>query len=128
MRRSLEAYADRLITVDDGQSILSAITVHELPGHSPGHLVYEIASGGRSLVCWGDICHHRGVLASPELGFMFDDDAALAIRSRRRLLASLADRNVDVLAYHFPFPGLGRLRRLASARYSWTPLAEQGDR
>jgi hypothetical protein len=49
VRVSVRAYHGRLITVGDGDRFLSAVTVHELPGHSPGHLVYEISRGDRRL-------------------------------------------------------------------------------
>lgn len=120
-RRSLAAYGDQVTAVRAGDRPTPALVVHEFPGHSPGHLVYEITDGEQSIFCWGDICHHQVVLAEPELNFVFDYDPAIATESRSRLLSYLADREADVFACHFPFPGLGRVAALEDHGYAWRP-------
>ena len=125
-RRSLQAYRDRIVVVGDGDAVVPAVMTRELPGHSPGHVVYEIAGGGQRLVCWGDVCHHPVLLADPGLSFVFDHDPEQAVRSRRRLLAGVADGATDVLAYHLPFPGLGRVVRSGDAGYAWVPRLGSG--
>jgi glyoxylase-like metal-dependent hydrolase (beta-lactamase superfamily II) len=124
-RRSIKAYEDRLIVVSGGRQLLSAVTVYEAAGHSPGHLVYEIRAprADRSFFFWGDICHHPVALEHPDLNFVFDHDPAMALESRRRLLGLLASADADILSYHFPFPGLGRLTGSAEAGYRWTAIA-----
>lgn len=126
-RRSITPYEDRLVVVSDGRQLLSAITAHEYPGHSPGHLVYEIRTpaSNKALFIWGDICHHPAALTSPELSFVFDHDPLRAVQSRRDLLAMLANAHADVLAYHFPFPGLGRVSGSQASGYIWSPTTSQ---
>jgi glyoxylase-like metal-dependent hydrolase (beta-lactamase superfamily II) len=120
-QRSLRAYGDKVTAVRAGDQPNPALFVHEFPGHSPGHLVYEIADGDQGLFCWGDVCHHEVVLAEPDLNFVFDFDPAAATASRRRLLAFLSEREADVFACHMPFPGLGRVRAGEDHGYEWRP-------
>jgi glyoxylase-like metal-dependent hydrolase (beta-lactamase superfamily II) len=110
--RSLSAYEGRLDLIGDGDEIAPGITAIATPGHSPGHLVYEITSGGRTIVCWGDLCHHHVLLLQrPDWAFRFDYDGPAATAQRRRIYELVDRRRDEVLAYHFPFPGLGRLER-----------------
>jgi glyoxylase-like metal-dependent hydrolase (beta-lactamase superfamily II) len=125
-RCSLSAYRERIIPLPDGGAVTSAVTAREVPGHSPGHLVYEIADGADRLVCWGDICHHPILLADPSLSFVFDYDPAAASRARIDLLSALAEDEADVLAYHLPFPGIGRVKRSRREGYTWHPRPLSG--
>ena len=122
-QRSLRAYGDRIIGVEDGDALAPAVIAHESPGHSPGHMTYEIACGDERLVCWGDICHHPVLLSDPELNFTFDHDPAAAVQSRVDLLATLSEREIDVVAYHLPFPGMGRVIGSRDRGYMWQPSA-----
>ena len=120
-RRSLCAYENRIIAADEGELVTASVTVRKASGHSPGHVAYEIASGGERLVCWGDLCHHPVLLADPALNFTFDHDPAGAVKSRMELLTGLAGTDTAVLAYHLPFPGLGRVATCSDQGYMWCP-------
>jgi glyoxylase-like metal-dependent hydrolase (beta-lactamase superfamily II) len=124
--RSLRAYEHRVTAIDDGDTVTAAITARETPGHSPGHVVYEIADGDDRLVCWGDICHHPVLLTDPTLSFVYDHDPGAAVRSRLDLLEQLATHESDVLAYHLPFPGLGRVTRSSAGGFAWRPRRLSG--
>lgn len=115
------AEADRIIWVADGTEIAPGITAIATPGHSPGHLIYQITSESETMVCWGDLCHHQVLLLQhPEWSFQFDNDHAAATAQRWRVY-ELVDRNrFSVLAYHFPFPGLGHLKKDGEG-YAWIP-------
>jgi glyoxylase-like metal-dependent hydrolase (beta-lactamase superfamily II) len=119
--RNLTAYAGRLDLIGDGNEIAPGIIAVATPGHSPGHLVYEITSAGRRIVCWGDLCHHYVLLLRrPDWAFQFDHDRRAATAQRRRIYELVDRRQDEVLAYHFPFPGLGRLVRDGDG-YRWSP-------
>lgn len=119
--KNLMAYHDRLRLLDDGDEVIAGITAIATPGHSPGHLVYRIASGPETMICWGDLCHHQVLLLKrPQWSFVFDDDPPAATRQRTRVYDLVDTGRLGVFAYHFPFPGLGHLVRDGDG-YSWVP-------
>jgi glyoxylase-like metal-dependent hydrolase (beta-lactamase superfamily II) len=97
---------------DDGDEIVPGITAVAAPGHTPGHHGFDIRSNGRRLVSLVDTADNFLVsLAHPEWGFVFDHDLGLASETRRALLARAADEGLQVMGYHFPFPGVGYVVR-----------------
>ncbi|MFI1166924.1 MBL fold metallo-hydrolase [Streptomyces sp. NPDC020801] len=121
--KNLMPYKDRLRFLSDGTELVPGITAVATPGHSPGHLVYRITSAGRTMICWGDLCHHQVLLLKrPEWGFLFDYDRPAATRQRVRIYDQAVSEDLTVFAYHFPFPGRGHLDR-DGEEYTWVPDA-----
>lgn len=121
--KSLAPYLDanRVRWVTDGMEVAPGVHTIATPGHSPGHTIYRIESQGEALIFWGDICHHPLLLRRPEWAFQFDHDAESASAQRRRVYEYVAGEDLLVLAYHFRFPGVGRVRRDDTA-FRWEPL------
>ncbi|HEY2481948.1 MAG TPA: MBL fold metallo-hydrolase, partial [Caulobacteraceae bacterium] len=108
-----------------GAPVLPGITPIALYGHTPGHVGYEIVSDGQRLIDIGDIAHSPIIsLAKPNWTIDFDEDRAAGASTRRAELARLAADRTLVFAPHFPFPGIGRVRR-AGDGFSWAP-AQKG--
>lgn len=119
--KNLSAYEGALFLLTGGEELVPGIRAVATPGHSPGHMVYEIRSAGRTMVCWGDLCHHQVLLLQrPDWNFVFDHTAADATAQRIATYSRVDQGRLDVFGYHFPFPGLGNLRR-DSAGYTWLP-------
>ncbi|MGW4487826.1 MBL fold metallo-hydrolase [Amycolatopsis sp. NPDC004368] len=119
--KNLLPYRDRLIDASDGVTIAPGVKVIATHGHSPGHVVYQIESGGETLICWGDLCHHQVLLLKrPEWSFQFDHDKPAATAQRVRIYDYVERNRHQVFAYHFPFPGRGHLRRVGD-EYEWVP-------
>lgn len=121
---SLKPYADagKLSTfTQDGEVVpgLRAVATH---GHTPGHAVYALESGGQRLVLIGDMIHVASVqLESPEVTINFDNDQKQARAQRIKLFKQLAKDGSLVGASHFSFPGVGRLRAMGKG-FVWEPL------
>ena len=83
-----------------------------------------ITSGGQSLCNTADIAHHHIIsLEKPKLEFSFDTDGKQAVESRIRVLDMLASSRTPIVAYHFPYPGLGYVGKRADGyRYYPAPL------
>ncbi len=104
-----------------GGEILPGIASVALPGHTPGHVGYEIASRGRHMIDIGDTAHSAIVsLAKPGWAIGYDTDAAQGIAQRKAELGRLAASGEYVFAPHFPFPGVGRVVA-AGAGFTWKP-------
>jgi glyoxylase-like metal-dependent hydrolase (beta-lactamase superfamily II) len=111
--------------VREGEAIDASVTVVPLPGHTPGHVGYRFASGGRQVLVWGDVIHAEPVqMAHPDIAIGFDIDSPTAVATRAKLFTDLAAGGTLVAGAHMPFPGFGLLRP-AGAAYRWaaTPYA-----
>ena len=104
-QRQMAPYVDRLQTFTGGE-VAPGITAMPLPGHTPGHTGYRIASGGDGLLIWGDIAHVPEVqIPRPAVTVVYDVDPAAAAASRRRILDETATGRTLVTGMHLHFPG-----------------------
>ena len=92
----------RLDEVADGAEPLPGVLLRAAPGHRGGHSLVEIGGG---LVHLADLVHHPLHVEHLEWDCRFDSDVELALESRTRLLAEMADRGVPVVASHIAGPG-----------------------
>lgn len=119
-RATMRAYGNRMREIADGE-VLPGISAVPEPGHTPGHTGWLIASGGDSLLIWGDVVHMPGVqFARPEIGVGFDVDGAQAIASRRRIFDMAATDRLCVSGMHLDFPAFGHVAR-EGAGYRFVP-------
>ncbi len=120
-RKALMPVRERMVFVQDGKEVVPGVTAMAAPGHTIGHTAYVITSGSRSLLFSGDLSHHQIVLLQrPKLEFSFDSDPKQAVASRIRAFDMAAANRLEVLSYHFPFPGLGHVTK-AGEGYVWHP-------
>lgn len=100
--------ADRFSFVGDGAEVAPGITGMAAFGHTPGHMVYRLDSGGSQLLLMADLANHYvWSVAYPDWEVRFDADKAAAAQSRRRVLGMAAAERMPVIGYHMPFPGMG---------------------
>jgi glyoxylase-like metal-dependent hydrolase (beta-lactamase superfamily II) len=119
-RTVMAAYGNRMRQVAGGE-VLSGVTVVPEPGHTPGHSGWLIASGGDSLLIWGDIVHMPGVqFARPQAGIGFDVDGAHAIATRQQIMDMAATDRIRVAGMHLDFPAFGHVAR-AGEGYAFVP-------
>jgi len=113
--------APRIRTFAPGAKVAPGIVSVSLPGHTPGHVGYEIISGHSRLIDFGDLAHSSIVsLARPQWAIGFDNDQALGRKTRLETLPALARSGEWVFAPHFPYPGVGRI--VAAGRgFAWKP-------
>jgi glyoxylase-like metal-dependent hydrolase (beta-lactamase superfamily II) len=107
--------------VEGEKEIVPGISVVPAPGHTPGHLAVAITSGATQFLHMSDTVLHPLHLENPSWRPIFDLDAEGAAKSRQHLLDRAASDRIKVLAYHFAFPGLGRIE---SRGNSWRWLVD----
>lgn len=118
-KKNLNAYRDRMVMVRDGQEVVPGVVALFSPGHTVGHTCYAITSGGRTMVNTGDLAHHQVLLLrQPLMEFSYDTDPKQSAQTRARMLDRLATDRHAVLSYHFPWPGLGHVRKEGDG-YAW---------
>ncbi|TYL98240.1 MBL fold metallo-hydrolase [Bradyrhizobium rifense] len=96
----------------DGDGLLAnGLAVHATPGHSPGHVVFELADRGAKGYFSGDIMHQPLQVFRPDWNSAFCDDPAKARASRRWLLERAADEAAKVFTAHFAASSAGFVTR-----------------
>lgn len=121
----LHRLEDRLLLIDPtpAQEVVPGIEAFATPGHTPGHLAYQLTSEGQTLQVMGDALEHPVLsLAQPEWPCDLDTDPAQASLTAQTLLERAATSGDLLAAYHFPWPSVGRVVRTA-AGYRWQPLS-----
>ena len=122
VRKNLPPIQDKLNLIEKEGEILPGIEAIAAGGHTPGHMALSITSNGDQLLCIADTVLHPIHLEHPEWLAVVDFDPDQVVITRRRILKRAATENALVLAYHFPFPGLGYVVENEEA-WRWEPIA-----
>ena len=108
-----------------GAEIVPGVTSIAAYGHTPGHVVYAIASGSQSLLVLCDTTNHPWLFVrNPEWQPIFDMDGPMSVEFRKRMLDRAAADRMLVQGYHFPFPATGRIAR-RGAGFEFVPVQWQ---
>ena len=127
-RAGIAPYATRTRLLSrTGDTVIPGVTALPLPGHTPGHTGYRVASNGRDLLIWGDIVHAPTLqFARPDWGIAFDVDMDDAAATRLRTMAMVAADRVLIAGMHLDFPAFGHVQVGTEARsYRFVPMPWQ---
>jgi glyoxylase-like metal-dependent hydrolase (beta-lactamase superfamily II) len=115
---ALAPYAGKIVTFTPGEigariaEILPGITPIESYGHTPGHVIYMLESGGQRLLIAGDMVHVQKIqFAMPNIAVTYDSDPAAAIASRLKALNYAVSNNVLIAGMHLTGSAVGRVSR-----------------
>ena len=101
--------------VADDHALDDEIRLRPSPGHTPGHVCIELASGGRRAVLSGDVCHTPLQCREPGWSAVGCADRAQSAATRRAFLDAHCETDVLVMTSHFPSPSTGYVRRMGEA-------------
>ena len=118
-KRFLNEYHSQMRTFETEYEVAPGVVVHRTGGHTPGHSVVRLASGGDRLTFAGDAVFPDH-FDRPDWYNAFDHDPEEAIRVRVRLLRELAATRELLVAAHLPFPSVGRVA-VAGDVFRWVP-------
>ncbi len=108
-KRRLEAIEDSVLFFDDGDEVLPGISAVSTPGHTPGHMAFEVRQGSDAAMVLGDaIGNHHVAFRRPDWASGSDQDADTAIASRKMLFDRLTNEQMSVVGFHLPDGGIGR--------------------
>ena len=119
-RKNLPPIQGQLDLLDRETEILPGIQTIAAPGHTPGHIALAVCSGGQQLLCVSDVVLHPIHVERPEWYAAVDFDPQQVEATRRRILTKAATEKALVFAFHFPFPGLGRVVQKGD-EWQWQP-------
>ena len=122
-RRQMAPYHARMRPFRSGE-VFPGLTAVPLPGHTPGHTGYLVASGSESLLIWGDIVHVPELqIPRPEVTIQIDVDPEQAEVARRGILDRVASDRQLVAGMHLHFPGYAHVIQEASGLHRLVPEA-----
>jgi glyoxylase-like metal-dependent hydrolase (beta-lactamase superfamily II) len=126
VRTTYAAIEDRLELVECGAEFLPGFRLIPATGHRRHHSVVQIESEGERLLHLSDAVVHPLFMAVREWASTFDSFPEEAIQDKIRLLNWAADQQALVFGAHFPFPGVGKVRRQGES-WAWLPAGGHGD-
>ncbi|MGE2716086.1 MBL fold metallo-hydrolase [Mycolicibacterium litorale] len=106
--RFLDEYHGHLRPFETEYEVVPGVLVSRTGGHTPGHSVVRLASGGDRLTFAGDAVFAPG-FDNPEWHNGFEHDPEEAARVRVTLLRELAATGESLIATHLPFPSVCRV-------------------
>ncbi|SLN68986.1 N-acyl homoserine lactonase AttM [Roseivivax jejudonensis] len=126
-RNVLSAYGDRIVTFSGEEEVAPGVTSMPLPGHTPGHSGFMVASGDSQLLIWADIVHVTPIqFARPDVAIGFDADPEQAVATRQQILDRVVADRMTVAGSHIGFPGVvnvaaeGDGYRMVPAEWTYT--------
>jgi len=124
-RNNLLPIRGQIDLVEDETEIVPGIRAIPAPGHTPGHMALAISSRGQRLLVISDSVIHPIHMEHPDWYAAVDLDPDQVVDTRRQLLNRAAVEKALVLAFHFPFPGLGRVVQKGES-WQWRPIETMG--
>lgn len=118
-KRFAQEYRGHLRLFDEEHEVAPGVIVRRTGGHTPGHSIVRLASGGDRLTFAGDAVFTVG-FDHPDWHNGFEHDPEEAARVRIRLLTELAANGEQLVATHLPFPSVGRVAAEGNT-FRWVP-------
>jgi glyoxylase-like metal-dependent hydrolase (beta-lactamase superfamily II) len=118
-RRFLDEYHSRLQPFEKEHEVAPGVVVRRTGGHTPGHSVVRLASGGDRLMFGGDSVFPPG-FDHPDWHNGFDTEPEETVRVRVGLLRELAATGQPLVCTHVSFPAAGRVA-VAGDVFRWVP-------
>ena len=102
--------------------VFPGVTAEPIPGHTPGHTAFRVASKGEQLLIWGDIVHIPDIQTRrPDVTMEPDVDPQAAIATRKRVFDMVATDRLLAAGMHMHFPDFLNLNRLPDGGYELVP-------
>ena len=114
--RRLARIAGQVTFFQDGQEILPGVAARATFGHTPGHMAFEVRQGNDAIMILGDcIGNHHLAFDHPDWKSGSDQDTDMGVATRVALLDQLAYEQMQILGFHLPNTGIGRVEKAGSA-------------
>jgi glyoxylase-like metal-dependent hydrolase (beta-lactamase superfamily II) len=117
---AVKPYQGRIKTFAVGATLAPGLSTFSVAGHAAGMCAYIFESQGEKVVFTGDVCHHQVFDPHhPEWFFHMDYDTnpQQGADAKTAIFTKVVAENIRYHGYHFPFPGIGTLERVADGTY-----------
>lgn len=104
-KRFMSQYGDRVHSFEDNHEVAPGVVAQRTGGHTPGHCIVRVSSGGERLTFVGDAIFQVG-FDRPGWFNGFEHDPEESARVRIDLLKGFAATREAFVASHLPFPSV----------------------
>lgn len=118
-KRFLSMYQDQLQTFEEEHEVAPGVIVRRTGGHTPGHSIVRLASGGDRLTFAGDALFPVA-FDHPDWQNGFEHEPEVAVNVRLQLFRELAATGELLVATHLSFPSVGRVA-VNDDVFRWVP-------
>src|SRR5262245_17403910 len=118
-KRFLKEYSSQMRTFESEYELAPGVVVSRTGGHTPGHSVVRLTSGGDRLMFAGDAVFEVG-FDHPDWYNGFEHDPEEAARVRLRLLRELVATRGALVATHLSIPSVCHVA-VAGNAFRWVP-------
>ena len=123
---NVKPFAEKMSFIKAGEDVVSGVTAVAAYGHTPGHTVYHIESGGERVLIAADTANHFvASLERPDWHVKFDMDKEAAAATRKKIFGMVAADNIPFIGYHMPYPAVGYVAENGVGGYRYTPVSYQ---
>ena len=115
-KRRLEALEGNINLFDNNDEITDGIKALLTPGHSPGHMSFEVGKSSQKALVIGDaLNNHHVAFRKPEwTSAGLDQDPNLAADTRKKLLEKIVLEQLKVVGFHLPNGGIGHVEKIGA--------------
>ena len=112
-KRRLEALEGNIHLFDNNDEIIDGVKALLTPGHSPGHMSFEVGKLSERVLILGDVLnnHHVAFRKPGWISSGLDQDPTLAADTRKKLLEKIVSDQLKVVGFHLPNGGIGNVER-----------------
>ena len=104
--------------IGDGHIVSDEIQAISTPGHTPGHMVFDITSQGQKAMVVGDLLHSKVQVERPEWTAGVDTDKEASRQNRNMILDKAEAEDIVIAAGHFhPDDHIGKVVMRNGKRY-----------
>jgi glyoxylase-like metal-dependent hydrolase (beta-lactamase superfamily II) len=126
-RNVFDALGRKVTPYEPGKELVPGITSVATNGHTPGHNSHIVSSGGKTVYVQADVTNHPALFVrNPGWHAFFDQDAAMAEATRRKVYDMLVADKIPVQGFHYPFPALAYVEKSGSGYREipvpWNPI------
>lgn len=108
-KRRIEILGDLLEVFENGDEVLPGIRAVMTPGHTPGHASFDL--DGQLFVTGDVVTNPHLAFRRPDILSGSDQEPEIAAKTRIKILNFLSESNINILGYHLPDGGIGKVRR-----------------
>ncbi|HET7411965.1 MAG TPA: MBL fold metallo-hydrolase [Pararhizobium sp.] len=110
--------AGKFTFINEGDQVAPGITGINAFGHTPGHMIFRIESGQKTLILTADTANHFVLsLQRPDWQVVFDWNKEQATQTRKKVFDMISAERIPFIGYHMPFPSVGYVEKRPPGYY-----------
>jgi glyoxylase-like metal-dependent hydrolase (beta-lactamase superfamily II) len=123
VKKTFADLGSKVTKYDGGKEIAPGVTSIAVPGHTPGHMAFAVASGNSKVLIQSDVTNiPEFFLRHPDWHVMFDVDGQAAQEARHKFYDMASAEKALVVGFHFAFPSIGHVEK-DGTKYRLIPIA-----